>query len=161
MRSPPSTQPAANVRTNPAAILSLFAVFACGRVVVAQQADAAQVERAIAAFEQSASKDMKERTAALSALAAIDDPRATEALCAALKQKGKDPFAARIADAIGQKQRPQAIPTLEGLVKAKDTEPQLRNSAARALGKQGNRGIDTLIDVAPVPSIRSTAIRLR
>jgi len=144
------------VRTNPAAILGLFAVFACGSVVTAQQADASQVDRAIAAFEQSASKDMKERIAALAALAALDDPRATEALCAALKQKGKDPFAARIADAIGQKQRPQAIGMLEGLVKAKDTEPQLRNAAARALGKQGNRGIDALIDVAQSESDQVT-----
>lgn len=115
---------------------------------LASQQRAVEVDAALQAWEQASAKDDKERGAALSALASFEDARVTEALVAALKRFAKDPFGARVADAIGQKTRPQACPALEDALKSKDASPQFQNAVARALGKQGNRGIDVLVDVA-------------
>ncbi len=136
-------------RGGPLASSLFVAVFACalGAPLAAQQR-AAEVDAALQAWEQASTKDEKERSAALAALAAFDDPRVTEALVAALKRFAKEPFGARVADAIGQKPRPQACPALENALKSKDASPALRNAVARALGKQGSRGIDLLVDVA-------------
>ena len=112
-----------------------FVACALGAPLPSQQ-QATNVDAALQRWEQALAKDEKDRAAALVALAAFDDPRVTDALAAALKRFAKDPFGARIADAIGQKSRPQAFPALQDALKSKDASPLLLNAVARALGKQ-------------------------
>ena len=153
MRGRVPTRPIPLVRTVPptfrgaATWFAAFVACALGSPLPSQQ-QATNVDAALQRWEQSLAKGEKDRAGALVALAAFDDPRVTDALVAAMKRFAKDPFGARVADAIGQKQRPQAFPALEDAFKGKDASPQLQNAVARALGKQGNRGIDFLVDVA-------------
>ena len=144
MRRPPAPRILHSVRSVHAFLLAICAFAA----TAAAQGAAEGVDAALQRWEQSLAKEEKDRVGPLDAMAAFDDPRVTTALVAAFKRFAKEPFGVRVADAIGQKQRPQACPALEDALKGKDSSPQLRNAAARALGKQGNRGIDILIDLA-------------
>lgn len=144
MRRPPAPRILHSVRSVHAFLLAICAFAA----TAAAQGAAEGVDAALQRWEQSLAKEEKDRIGPLNAVAGFDDLRVTTSLVAAFKRFAKEPFGVRVADAIGQKQRPQACPALEDALKGKDSSPQLRNAAARALGKQGNRGIDILIDLA-------------
>ncbi len=147
MREPRGQRILHSVRSVHAFLLAAIGICAMASTAASQRA-AGDVDAALQRWEHSLATDEKDRAGALAALAAFDDPRVTEALLAGMKRFAKDQFGVRIAGAIGQKQRPQACAALEDLLKGRDTSPQLCTAAARALGMQGNRGIDMLVDIA-------------
>ncbi len=118
----------------------------CWSTAQAVDAAAADVDAAISAFAAAAAPGPA-RAAALARLAAFDDARVTRILLDALQQASGEPFAVRVLDAIGERPRSGVIePLAEVLQRAGAAEPT-RAAAAAAIARQGNRGIDLLLDL--------------
>lgn len=116
--------------------------------MLSAQAAQGEVERALAQWRQVADQAGAPRTRALAELARHDDVRVTQELLDFLSKATDVGLRVQVLDALGQKPRPQAIAALMALVKGKDTPPAVRQAAAGAAARQGNRAIDDLIALA-------------
>jgi len=121
--------------------------------VAAQQeapadASTSPVDAALVEWEKVATKSTALRMAALTRLAAFDDERVTVVLMEQLRAEGVSLQARRVLDLIALKPRGNIVPELRDLLTRPDAPPLLRQSTARAIGRQGNYGIDLLADIA-------------
>lgn len=116
--------------------------------VAQETAEASAADLAIAAWERARSGTAAARAAAIGRLGRVDDERVTAVLLAELEAAGNDGFAVHVLDAIGQKPRPATMPALRAVLVDDGAPRNLRTAAARALGRQGSRGIDDLISLA-------------
>lgn len=122
--------------------------------MAAQAGDA--VEKAIASYEKARSGTVAARGAALSRVAAHEDPRVTELLLRELAD-ADDSFVVRVLQSIGQ--RPRG-PGVLGPLRAKlidTTSEYVRRAVSSAIGRQGSMGIDLLANLLqgdPAPPVR-------
>lgn len=137
----------------------LAAVFLAGvpNRVVAQDPSAvpaaspldAKVDKAIADYEALAGdpKKQAQRNRALIWLGEIDHERAEAYLGKELAAAGDTPFAATVLQAIGAVPRPKLQDEVWRALKRPTAPPVVRNAAAVAVVKSGERGIDKLLDL--------------
>jgi HEAT repeat protein len=126
--------------------------------ITAQQADedpskddgTKRVARAISDYE--ATKADKHKAAqerkALIWLGEIDHPLVVDYLRTELTKAGDTEFAAVVLDAIAKVPRPVLQPEMLGVLQRSTTPVVVRNAAATAIGRLGDRGIDLLIELA-------------
>lgn len=81
-------------------------------------------------------------------LGSVADPRVTDALFAELDRVGVEPAAAAVLQAIGRHPRGNVVPRLRAVLVHPDAGDPVRQAAAVAIGKQGTRGVDLLLDCA-------------
>ena len=146
----------------------LVAAFVPLSVVVGQESATTEaaapsaVDQAFAAWSK-AKKGSKQKDAALLKLGALDDPRITELLLEELERAGKDKYALTVLRAIGSHPRAQALKSLHAVLQNDGSPAGHKNSAALAIARQGNRGIDQLISLASrdgvKPSTRDACLR--
>lgn len=111
-------------------------------------ATADTVEQALARWQAAAAGQPGERGLALAKLAAFDDPRVTAILVDELAQARPGPLLDRAVSALGQRPRASALEPLRELLRRPLLSAALRNGCAVAIARQGNRGIDLLIELA-------------
>jgi len=129
--------------------LIAFAAPVCAQAP-AQDASASAVdavEAALQRWQMASGTRGAERRAALDQLAKFDDARVTAALLAELERAGNDTFAVQVLDAIGQRPRPDAVPALQAALQRAGSPPPVQKAAATAIARQGNRGIDWLLEL--------------
>lgn len=105
------------------------------------------VAKALARWTADRDGEAGKRYSALRALGELDDPRVTEALVDELRRLGRDFAAIQVADALAKKVRAGALEPLLQLFGSKESMPAVRGAIARAIAKQGNQGIDALIEL--------------
>jgi hypothetical protein len=108
----------------------------------------AKVDKAIADYEALAGdpKKQAQRNRALLWLGEIDHERAEAYLGKELAAAGDTPFAATVLQAIGVVPRPKLQDEVWRILKRPTAPPVVRNAAATAIVKFGDRGIDKLLE---------------
>src|SRR5262245_36222397 len=145
------------LRSLPNVLAMLLGTTLC-QVVAAQQAgeDPAQddgkkrVARAISDYEATKAdkhEAAKERKA-LIWLGEIDHPLVVDYLRTELTKAGDTEFASVVLDAIAKVPRPALQPEMLGVLQRSTTPVAVRDAAATAIGRLGDRGIDLLIELA-------------
>ncbi len=122
------------------AVLLLFA--ALGR----SQNAAANVDAALLRWDQLKSGDDAARIIGVNLLAPFDDARVTSILFDELERAGIKHAAVVILNAIAQKPRGNVVPKLRAVLFHEDADVFIRQACAVAIGKQGARGVDLLLD---------------
>ena len=112
------------------------------------------VDKAFASWNKA--KGSKQKNAALLRLGALDAPRVTELLLAELERAGDDKYALTVLRAIGGHPRTEALSSLRDLVLSAGSPVSHKKSAALAIARQGNRGIDLLVNVASRDGVKSS-----
>ncbi|MGE3171482.1 MAG: HEAT repeat domain-containing protein [Planctomycetota bacterium] len=135
--------------------LVLLTVFVCAASPAlpaqdaAAPAAAAAVDDALREWQAAvATVRGRERHRALQQLGQHDDPRVTAALQTELQKAGTGLDAVAVLDAIALRVRPTLLNAARDVLLARDAAEPARHAAARAIARQGNRGIDLLLDVA-------------
>lgn len=161
-----------NRSIRPYSVALALAVLACG-MPAQQEAEAAatvdpaaRVAKAIADYEALLGDPQKApmRRQAMLWLGEIDHDEATRYLLGALRKAGDDPFAAVVVEAIVRLPRPSLEEALRETLQRAAAPFVVRNAAAAALVKFGDRAIDALLKLAVAtdeqtrPPIREAAI---
>jgi len=144
-------------RSLPGVLALLLGTTLC-QGIAAQQADEdpgkddgrKRVARAISDYE--ATKSDKNKAAqerkALIWLGEIDHPLVADYLRTELTKAGDTEFAAVVLDAIAKVPRPVLQPEMLAVLQRSTTPVGVRNAAATAIGRLGDRGIDLLLELA-------------
>ena len=109
-----------------------------------------RVARAISDYEATKADQHKAAQVrkALIWLGEIDHPLVVDYLRTELTKAGDTDFAVVVLDAIAKVPRPVLQPEIMAVLKGSSTPVGVRNAAATAIGRLGDRGIDQLIELA-------------
>lgn len=132
-------------------LLSLLVALLALACPAQESAPTDPVAKAIANWQSNKDAELAQRQSALQAMARHDAPAVTQELLAALAAAGDGPFAINVAQAIGTKVRPGCIPPLDEILRRDRTPLGLRNAAATAIARQGNQGVDLLLELLAKP----------
>lgn len=127
-------------------VLILLFCWLCAGVLPAQAP--APLAAAIAALQSVDRSDAMAYGNALRRVAAHAHEEATATLLTELDRAGDDSLRETVVRALGQRPRDGAFEPLRKLLLKDASSDRLRRAAAEALGRQGSRGIDLLLDIA-------------
>jgi len=143
-------------RSLPGVLALLLGTTLCQGVAAQADADAAKdegkkrVARAISDYEATKGDQQKkaQERRTLIWLGEIDHPLVVDYLRTELTKAGDTEFAAVVLDAISKVPRPALQPEVLAVLQRPTTPGAVRNAAATAIGRLGDRGIDLLIELA-------------
>lgn len=141
----------------------LFALCCTAALLVAQDDGGAppQLQAAIEALAKVDRTDNVAYGGAVRRVAGFAHARASEVLLAELERADGDYAKETVLRAIGQRPRPEAFEPLRQLLLDDRGSDRVRRAAAEAVGRQGDRGVDLLLEIAdgrPSPAMRDACI---
>jgi len=110
------------------------------------EVESAPADKALAAWNKA--KGTKQKNAALLRLGKLSDPRITDLLLSELERAGNGKYAVTVLRAINGHPRSEVLGPVRDVLERSSSPTSLKNSAAVALARQGNRAVDSLVAIA-------------